>query len=330
MLPELYSKIQERLQALPGVRSAAVEMCSGIQCWWITALYVHGRNDLTDAQVHGQEDHVGLGFFSTIGIPILRGRDFSSSDTDKTQPVAIISRAYARQLFGDADPIGQLVGYGPAPNDHKFLIVGEAADARVNGAEQEAPPVVYMSINQNPAPVNSIRVRAVGDPRQLSDSVRKALYEVDPSLPVSEIVPLAEELNGDLGTEKLFARLAGIYAGLTLLLVAIGFYGVMSSRSARRRSEFGIRLALGATRRHIQMLIVGQTARILLAGILPGAILSILAVRAARHFLFGSVSANSLAIIAASLALAFAGILATLIPARRAAHSDPLEALRSD
>jgi predicted permease len=330
MLPELYSKIQERLQALPGVRSAAVEMCSGIQCWWITALYVHGRNDLTDAQVHGQEDHVGLGFFSTIGIPILRGRDFSSSDTDKTQPVAIISRAYARQLFGDADPIGQLVGYGPAPNDHKFLIVGEAADARVNGAEQEAPPVVYMSINQNPAPVNSIRVRAVGDPRQLSDSVRKALYEVDPSLPVSEIVPLAEELNGDLGTEKLFARLAGIYAGLTLLLVAIGFYGVMSSRTARRRSEFGIRLALGATRRHIQMLIVGQTARILLAGILPGAILSILAVRAARHFLFGSVSANSLAIIAASLALAFAGILATLIPARRAAHSDPLEALRSD
>jgi predicted permease len=330
MLPELYRQIQERLQALPGVRSAAVEMCGGIQCWWITALYVHGHNDLTDAQVHGQEDHVGLGFFSTIGIPILRGRDFFSSDTDKTQPVAIISRAYARQLFGDADPIGQLVGYGPAPNDHKFLIVGEVADARVNGAEQEAPPVVYMSINQNPAPVNSIRVRAVGDPRQLSDSVRKALYEVDPSLHVSEIVPLAEELNGDLGTEKLFARLAGIYASLTLLLVAIGFYGVMSSRAARRRSEFGIRLALGATRRHIQVLIVGQTMRILLAGILPGAILSILAVRAASHFLYGSVSANSVAIIAASLVLTFAGSVATLIPARRAAFANPLETLHSE
>jgi predicted permease len=150
MLPELYSQIQERLQALPGVRSAAVEMCGGIHCGWITALYVHGRNGLTDAQVHGQEDHVGLGFFSTLGIPILRGRDFSSSDTDKTQRVAIISRAYARQLFGDADPIGQWVGYVPAPDDHKFMIVGEVADARVNGAEREAPPVVYMSINQNP------------------------------------------------------------------------------------------------------------------------------------------------------------------------------------
>ncbi len=330
MLPGLYTRIQERLQALPGVRSAAVEMCGGIHCGWITALYVHGRNDLTDAQVHGQEDHVGLGFFSTLGIPILRGRDFSSIDTVNTQPVAIISHTYARQLFGDADPIGQFVGYEPAPNDHKFLIVGEVADARVNGAQREAPAVVYMDINQNPAPVNSIRVRAVGDPGQLSDSVRHALYEVDPALPVSEIVPLAIELNGDLGMEKLLARLAGIYASLTLLLVAIGFYGVMSSRTTRRKKEFGVRLALGATRRHIQMLIVGQTARILLAGVLPGAVLSIFAVRIASHLLYGSVSANSLAILAASFVLALAGSIATLIPARRAAFADPLETLRNE
>jgi ABC-type antimicrobial peptide transport system permease subunit len=160
--------------------------------------------------------------------------------------------------------------------------------------------------------------------------VRHALYDVDPALPVSEIVPLAEELNGDLGTEKLLARLAGIYASLTLLLVAIGFYGVMSSRTARRRSEFGIRFALGATRRHIQLLVVGQTVRVLLAGILPGAILSILAVRTAGHFLYGSASANSLVIIAATLVLALAGSVATLIPARRAASIDPMTALRNE
>ena len=330
MLPQLYRRIQERLEAVPGVRSAAVEMCGGIHCGWITALYVHGRTDLSDAQVHGQEDHVGLGFFPTMGIPILRGRDFTSGDTDKTQRVAIVNRAYARQLFGDADPIGQWIGYDPAPDDHKFLIVGEVADARVNGAEREAPPVVYMNINQNPAPVNSIPVRAVGDPRRISESVRQALREVDPTLPVTEIVTLDTELNGDLGTERLLARLAGVYASLTLLLVAIGFYGVMSSRTARRRSEFGIRLALGATRRHIQMLIVGQTARILVAGILPGAILSIFAVRSVSHFLYGSVGANSLAIIAASLVLAAAGSIAAVIPARRAAFTDPLETLRSE
>jgi predicted permease len=329
-LPALFRRMQERLRALPGVRSAAVEMCGSIHCGWNTALYVHGRSDLTNGQVHGQEDHVDSDFFSTIGIPILRGRDFSPADTDKTQPVALIGRAYARQLFGDTDPVGQWVGYQPAPKDHRFLIVGEVADARINGPEREAPPMIYMNIDQNPAPANAIRVRAIGDPIQLSDSVRQALHEVDATLPIDEIVPFSTELNGDLGTEKLLARLAGVYAGLTLLLVAIGFYGVMSSRTARRKNEFGIRLALGATRRHIQMLIVSQTVRILLAGILPGAILSIFAVRAASHFLYGSVSANLLAIIAASLVLTFAGSIATLIPARRAAFADPSETLRSE
>ncbi|KAA6461808.1 FtsX-like permease family protein [Acidobacteria bacterium AB60] len=328
-LPLLYRQIQERLQALPGVRSAAVGMCGGIHCGWITALYAHDRRELTDAQAHGQEDHVSPGFFATVGIPILRGRDFSPGDTRNTQLVAIISRSYARQLFGEADPIGKWVGYEPA-NNRKFLIVGEVADARVNGAQRDAPPIVYMDINQNPAPANSIRVRAVGDPRQLSETVRRALERVDPALPVREILPLSSELNGDLGTEKLLARLAALYAALTLLLVAVGFYGVMSSRTARRKSEFGIRLALGATRRHIQMLIVRQTARILLAGILPGAVLALLAVRTAAHLLYGSVGANALLILAAALVLALAGSLATLLPARRAALADPLETLRSE
>lgn len=330
LLATLYKSVQDRLQAIPGVRSAAVEMCGGIHCGWNTALYVHGRPDLTDRQVHGQEDHVGLSFFSTLGIPFLRGRDFLSSDTGRSQAVAIVSHSYARHLFGDTDPVGQWVGYEPAPHDHKFLIVGEVADARVNGAQREAPPMVYMDINQNPAPINSIRVRATGDPRQIAEAVRRALFEVDPALPVSEIVPLATDLEGDLGTEKLLARLAGIYAGLTLLLVAIGFYGVMSSRTARRRGEFGIRLVLGATRRQIQSLILHQTARILLAGIIPGAVLSIVAVRTVSHFLYGSASANSLAILAAALVLAFAGSVATLIPARRAARMDPMETLRSE
>jgi predicted permease len=329
-LPAFFHQIQERLEAVPGVRSAAVEMCGSLHCGWITAIYVHGRNGLTNAEVHGQEDHVGPRYFETVGIPILRGRDFSYADTEKSQSVAIVSRSYARKLFGNDDPIGQWIGYEPVPNDRKFLIVGEVADARVNGPQLEAPSVVYMSIDQNPAAVHSIKVRAIGNPLELTGSVREALHSVAPLLTIQEIAPLSLELNGDLGTEKLFTRLAGIYASLALLLVAIGFYGVMSSRTARRRSEFGIRLAVGASRSQIQMLIVGQTARILFAGVLPGAVLSFIAVRTASHFLYGSVSANSLAIIAASVVLTLAGCIATLIPARRAAFADPLETLRSE
>jgi predicted permease len=329
-LPALFHQIQERLQSLPGVRGAAIELCGNIHCGWITALYVHGRSGLTDQQVHGQEDHVAPGYFASVGIPILRGRDFSFSDTTKTQPVAIISRSDAQKLFGNDDPIGQWVGYEPAPNDHKFMIVGEVADAHVNGPQLEAPPVTYMDIDQNPVPPHSIKVHAIGNPSELSSRVREALHSVAPSLTISEITPFALELNGVLGTEKLLARLAGLYASLTLLLVAIGFYGVMSSRTERRKSEFGVRLALGASRRQIGLLIIGQTARILVAGILPGAIFSLLAVRTSSHFLYGSVSANSFAIFAASLVLALAGSVATFIPARRAALADPLESLRSE
>src|SRR5579862_2840059 len=326
----LYREIKSRLEALPQVRAASVEMCSMPDCGWNTALYVFGRSDQSNVQVHGKEDHVGPGFFSTIGIPLLRGRDFADTDTDKSQTVAILSRSYARQLFGNENPIGHRVGYEPAPNDHKFLIVGEVADAHVDGPQYEAPPVVYMSINQNPFPIHTIQVRTTGDPQAISDRIRTTIRQIDPDLPISEIVPLSTEMNDGLGTDKLLARLAAVYATLTLLLVSIGFYGVMSSRTSRRKSEFGIRLALGATRRHVHMLIVRQTAGILFAGIAPGLLLSAAAMRLARHLLFGSSAANSAAIIGSGVILVMAGALATILPARRAGLADPLDVLRSE
>ena len=329
-LLHLYQRIKERLDSLPGVRSTAFEMCGDLHCGWSTAIYVHGRSDLTNGQVHGQEDHVGLGFFSTLGISFLRGRDFNSSDTATGQRVAILSHAYARQLFGDTDPVGQRVGYGPAPNDNRFLIVGEVADARVNGAQNEGPAVVYMDLNQSPQPVNSIRLRTYGDPRELSEIVRRALLEIDPTLPVGEIISLAEDMDGDLGTQTLLARLAGIYSALTLVLVAIGFYGVMASRTRLRSKEFGIRLALGATREHIQMLVLSQAGFVLLGGILPGIILSFFAVRTTSSLLYGTVLANAPATLAASLLLAIAGMAATLVPARRAAFADPVKTLHEN
>lgn len=328
--PALYRDLRRQLAALPQVRDAAVEMCPMPECGWNTALYVFGRGGLSNAQVHGEEDHVGPGFFSTMGIPLLQGRNFTDADTDATQAVALVNRSYARQLFGNENPVGHWVGYEPAPHDRRFLIVGEVADARQDGPQRDAPATVYMSIDQHPFPIHTIQVRVAGDPEKIAGTIRDAIRRIDADLPITDMAPLETEMNDGLGTEKLLARLAAVYAALTLLMVGIGFYGVMSWRSTQRKSEFGIRLALGAKRRQIHALVIGQTVGILVAGSIPGLLLSLLAIRWTRHLLFGSTEINSAAVLGAAIVLALAALLATLVPSYRASLADPLETLRSE
>jgi hypothetical protein len=186
-LAAFYGSLIERLKALPEVRDAAVQMCSVPDCGWNTALHVYGKPELAEAQLHGEEDHVGLGYFRTVGIPLLQGRDFTNADNEHSQKVAILNRAYARKLFGDASPIGHWIGY---KDDHQFLIVGEVADALVDGLRSAAPPMVYMSIDQGPEPVQTIDVRSRGSLQTLPSEIRESLRALAPALPVTEIVPL--------------------------------------------------------------------------------------------------------------------------------------------
>lgn len=329
-LPVLYRTLVERMQALPQVRGTAVAMCEIPGCGWNTAIHVFGKANEAEAELHGEEDHVGPGYFRATGTSLLRGRDFSDADRGDTQRVAILNRAYAKKLFGHEDPIGHWIGYQPAPHDHEFLIVGEVADAQLDGLRSAPPPVLYLSIDQNPGPIRSIEVRTVGPSAAMAAQIRQAIRKLDPDLPVTEIVPLNTELNDGLTTETLLARLTGTLAGLTLALAALGFYGVMSFRVARRRNEIGIRMALGATRGHVQLLILRQTSLILAAGVLPGLFLAEITAHAARSILYGSVSSHWPAFAAAVAALIAAGILATWAPARRAASVDPMETLHSE
>lgn len=326
-LPAFYSMLMQRLDALPGVRDAAVQMCSIPFCGWNTAIHVFGKPNMPEAQMHGEEDHVGQGYFRTVGIPLLEGRDFTSADTPQSQKVAIINHAYAHQLFGDASPIGHWVGYN---SDHDFLIVGEVADARVDGLRTDAPPMVYMPLEQNPQPVQTIDVRARGSLQALPAEIHDTLRAIAPSLPVTEIVPMDVQFEDSLSTEQLLSRLTSVFGGLTLALAALGFYGLLSFRVARRTSEIGIRMALGATRTQVRALFVRQTLAILLAGVIPGAAMSFGMFSLAHKLLYGATIMNAWALAFAACVLAAVGLLATLIPAHRAASVDPMQALRSE
>jgi predicted permease len=331
--PALYRRIVDQLKALPMVSNAAVSMCDIPMCGWNTAIHVSGHPEYPESQLHREENHVGPGYFSTLGISFLAGRDFNPHDTQQTQRAAILNRTFARQLFGNTDPIGHWIGYNAPPHDHDFLIVGIVADAHINGPRQPVPAVAYLSLDQDPAPINIIEVRVRGSERALEAAIPQAMHAAAPTLPTAEIIPLDIELQDDLSTELLVARLTTVFGALALALAALGFYGMVSFRVARRTREIGLRMALGATRANVQALFLRSTLFILLAGAIPGIVLSLLMHSLIQKLMYspGSPAVMDLwALAFAILLLTGIGMLASFYPARRAASTEPVEALRAE
>jgi predicted permease len=326
----LNQRILERLRGLPFVRDAAMQMCRMPGCIWNTAIHVAGHGELSPAQMHGEENHVSTHYFHTMGIPLLAGRVFNDGDGPGAQPVVILNQAFAQRLFGDENPVGHFIGYQSAPNDHSFAIVGVVGNAHADGLRSPAPAVAYFSLEQGGDPAGTIEVSTTGPPQQAVAEIRRSLQAVDPSLPIAEIVPLDTEFGDGLATEKLLARLTATFAGLTLALAGIGFYGLLSFQVVRRTAEIGIRMALGATRGQVVGLFLRHTAMILLSGIVPGIVLALLVGRTARTMMYGVRETDPWALALASGVLVVGGLLATIIPARRASGLDPMQTLRGE
>jgi predicted permease len=329
-LPALYARILERLKQIHGVNDAALQMCAIPGCMWHTAIHVAGRPEIPERQIHGEENRVGAGYFHTMGIPVLAGREFGAADTPESPGVVILSRTFARQLFGFDSPIGHRVGYGPAPHDADYVVVGEVGDARVDDLRSTAPPVAYFSIEQRPAFVGTMVVRGDGQGRGLFAEIRQSLLTVEPDLPVTAIVPLNAEYQEGLSREILLARLTGAFGFLSLGLAAIGFYGLLLFMVTRRTAEIGIRIAVGATPGDLYRLVLRQTVWILAAGILPGLVLMQTMSFAARKLLYGASAVNVGPVLTAAGVLMAVGFAASLRPAIRATRIDPIHALRAD
>jgi predicted permease len=326
----LNKRILDALKGLPFVRDASLAMCRIPGCIWNTSIHVSGHPELPEAQMHGEENHVSVGFFHTLGIPLLQGRTFVEGDQQQSQPVAVLNRAFARKLFGNESPVGHLIGYKVPPGDHDYLIVGEVDDARVDGLRLPAPPVAYFSLEQRADDAGTIEVRAAGAPANIAADIRRSLQSVDPNLPIAEIVPLNTEFEDGLSSEKLLARLTAIFSGLTLVIAAIGFYGLLSFHVTRRTVEIGVRMAVGATRLQVHGLFLRQTVTILIAGVIPGIVLTEMVGRIARTLLYGVRETDPWSLLLAICVLFFSAVFATFLPARRAASLDPVKALRSE
>ena len=329
-LPKLYARVLARLKQLHGVRDAALSMCAIPGCVWNTAIHVAGHPEFPEKRLHGEENHVSAGYFHTMGIPLLQGREFEERDLPTSQRVAVLNQVFARQLFGNESPIGHRIGYEPAPRDAEYVIVGEVADTRVDGLRSMAPPVAYFSIDQRPAIAETIEVRGSGQPTLLAGVIGHELRALDSQLPITKIVPVQEEYDEGLSREKLLARLTGIFGTLALALAALGFYGLLSFNVGRRTAEIGIRMAMGASPAQVHALVLRQTAWILITGIVPGIALTEFASRGVQSLLFGSGALDMWALAFAIAVLAIVGVVAAWRPARRASVVDPVEALRAE
>jgi predicted permease len=266
---------------------------------------------------------VGPDYFRTMRTPLTAGRDFSPRDTETSQFVAVVNQAFAERYWG-----GDAIGRKLKTRGDWFTVVGIARNAKYRRLVYAPEPVVFLPVSQSYAGEMIIHVRVGGDPRSFASVLESAVRELNPELPVYNIITVRSSMR--LGS--IFERLAGAFAGafglLALLLAAVGIYGVVDYTTRQRTREVGVRVALGAKPVQVFRLVLGQGLRMALVGLAAGFALSLVLTRFLRGMLFGVTEMDAVTVVGVSILLCVVTLAACYFPARRAAKVDPIEALR--
>ena len=327
-----YTELVQRVQSVAGVRSAAVT----------TNLPLYRQGNSISIRVEGRPDPalgqelivvtrmVSPGYFDTMSIPLLAGRALTDQDTDTTPNIAVISETMARRFWPGEDPIGKRISIGRIRSDADWIrVVGVVKDVRQVELSTDPKPQMYFTYRQLDffAPEDLV-VKTDVDPASLAATVRKTVWEIDKDQPVSDIRTMQEILAESIARQRFSMLLLGLFAGVALLLAAVGIYGVMSYSVAQRTHEIGIRMALGAQATAVLKLAVGYGLKLVLAGVAIGLIAAFALTRLMSTLLFGVTATDPATFALISLLLVGVAALASYIPARRATKVDPIIALR--
>ena len=328
---QFYRQLLERLQNLPGVTSAALSIMTVLDDnEWDSSVTVEGYTAKQNEFVDPHMQFASPGYFATLRIPILLGRDFRPSDDQGANNVGIINERFAKKYFAGQSPIGRHVGMGMNPGTKLDIeIIGVVQDTRYESLRQEIPYELYRPYRQMGFTLGmSAYVRTQADPSNYFGALREAVRQVDSTVPVSDLRTLEQQVDKSLLTERLLATLSAVFGLLATLLAAIGLYGVMAYVVARRTREIGIRMALGAAAGKVVWLVMREV--LILAGI--GAAIGTPAAFALSRLigaqLFGIKPTDALTLASAAIGIAVVAALSGYLPARRATRIDPMLALR--
>jgi putative ABC transport system permease protein len=331
-----FDQLLPRLRALPGVRAADAVMglpLSGLN--FIISFQVEGRPPIPPAQQPAMEVRVATpGYFSTVGIPLKRGRGFTEADRAGTPRVVLITESAARQFFPNEDPIGKKIklGWGRGPGKPRAggEVVGIVGDVKEAGLDEPNPPQIYMPFRQWPVGFMSVVLKTATPPTSLADAAREEVYAVDSNLPVSNVRTLDEVVARSISQPRFYMLLLTIFAAVALLLAAIGIFGVLSYAVAQRTREIGIRMALGAQERTVISLVVREAMTLVMLGVVSGTIAALLLSRTMTRMLFSVTPTDPTTFASVAAALLVVALFASYLPARRATRVDPIVALRTE
>ena len=328
--PAFYRAVIDALQAVPGVRAAAASsgVPFGVGNYTQTPYATAGTSPLPpDTEIPTDWRIVSPGYFRAMGIPLLRGRDFTDADNLATRPVTIVSQATARTFWGDADAIGRTLHR--RADTKVFTVVGVVGDVRNTALNRESPSLYYPSAARV-AGLMDVVVSVDGDPYRVLPAVRQKVHELDPQLPLSNVRTMDEWVTNNAAQPRLNAELLGIFAAVALAIAAIGIYGVLAYSVTQRTHEIGVRIALGAQSGGVVRLVVGEGMTVGLIGIGAGVAAALALSRALASLLFGIPARDPLTFGSVAIVLTVVALAASAIPARRAARVDPMIALRDE
>jgi len=322
--------LQQRIAETRGVRTSAVgtvRVITGYQD--MSTIHIQGRRRKEDDDMNPWIDTVGPGYFKTLGIPLLAGREFTARDRVGAPPVAIVNDVFARYYFGNENPIGRRFGRGAEIRPDDVEIVGVVRGSKYSHVDEKIPKVAFLCYAQDANPSSLVLyARASADPKALFSALRREANALDATLPITAMRTMDDTLDQSLSRQRMIATLSVFFGVLATLLAAIGLYGVMAYTVSRRTREIGIRVALGAGRASLLSLVMREVFILTAAGVAIAIPTAIALTGLLRGQLYGIAPSDPISMAVAALALISVALLAGYIPADRASRVNPITALR--